>query len=43
MAGDGSLTRATLSETRINLKLIPGVDGHAEVCRPHLAFRPRGA
>src|SRR6201996_54045 len=33
MAGDGSLTRATLSKTQINLKLIPGVDGHAEVCQ----------
>ena len=31
MAGDGSPTRATLSKTQINLKLIPGVDGHAEV------------
>jgi len=33
MAGDGSLTRATLSKTQINLKLIPGVDCHAEVCQ----------
>jgi acetoacetate decarboxylase len=33
MAGDGSLTRTTLSKTQVNLKLIPGVDGHAEVCQ----------
>ena len=33
MAGNGELTRATLSKTQINLKLIPGVDGRAEVCQ----------
>jgi acetoacetate decarboxylase len=33
MAGNGELTRATLSKTQINLKLIPGADGRAEVCR----------
>src|SRR5260370_40319050 len=27
MAGNGELTRATLSKTQINLKMIPGVDG----------------
>ena len=33
MAGNGEITRATLSKTQINLKLIPGVDGRAEVCQ----------
>jgi acetoacetate decarboxylase len=33
MAGNGEMTRATLSKTQINLKMIPGVDGHAEVCQ----------
>jgi len=33
MAGNGELTRATLAKTQINLKLIPGVDGRAEVCQ----------
>ena len=33
MAGNGELTQAALSKTQINLKLIPGVDGHAEVCQ----------
>ena len=33
MAGNGEATLATLSKTQINLKLIPGVDGHAEVCQ----------
>jgi acetoacetate decarboxylase len=33
MAGDGEVTRAALAKTQINLKLIPGVDGHAEVCQ----------
>ena len=33
MAGNGDLTRAALSRTQINLKLIPGVDGRAEVCQ----------
>src|ERR1700757_4128735 len=33
MAGNGDLTRAALSKTQINLKLIPGVDGRAEVCQ----------
>ena len=33
MAGHGEATLATLSKTQINLKLIPGVDGRAEVCQ----------
>ncbi|SCB17026.1 acetoacetate decarboxylase [Bradyrhizobium shewense] len=33
MAGNGDLTRATLSKTQINLKMIPGVDGRLEVCQ----------
>ena len=33
MAGNGERTLATLSKTQINLKLIPGVDGRAEVCQ----------
>jgi acetoacetate decarboxylase len=33
MAGNGEATHATLSKTQINLKLIPGVDGRAEVCQ----------
>jgi acetoacetate decarboxylase len=33
MAGNGEATHATLSKTQINLKLIPGVDGSAEVCQ----------
>lgn len=33
MAGNGEFTQATLSRTQINLKLIPGVDGRAEVCQ----------
>src|SRR5579864_994106 len=33
MAGNGDLTRATLSKTQVNLKMIPGVDGHLEVCQ----------
>ena len=33
MAGNGELTHAMLSKTQINLKLIPGVDGRAEVCQ----------
>jgi acetoacetate decarboxylase len=33
MAGNGELTRATLSKTQINLKLIPGVDGRAEIAQ----------
>src|SRR5471030_2141249 len=33
MAGNGEATLATLSKTQINLKLIPGVDGRAEVCQ----------
>ena len=33
MAGNGDLTRATLSKTQINLKLIPGVDGSPEICQ----------
>jgi acetoacetate decarboxylase len=33
MAGNGDLTRAALSKTQINLKLIPGVDGRLEICQ----------
>jgi len=33
MAGNGVRTRATLSKTQINLKLIPGVTGHPEICQ----------
>jgi acetoacetate decarboxylase len=33
MAGNGERTRATLSKTQINLKLIPGVDGHPEIAQ----------
>ncbi len=33
MAGNGEATHATLSKTQINLKLIPGVDGRAEICQ----------
>src|SRR6201999_4202232 len=33
MAGNGERTTATLSKTQINLKIIPGVDGHAEICQ----------
>jgi acetoacetate decarboxylase len=33
MAGDIERTRATLERTQINLKLIPGVDGSAEICQ----------
>jgi acetoacetate decarboxylase len=33
MAGNGEKTRATLAKTQINLKLIPGVDGRAEICQ----------
>jgi len=33
MAGNGERTRATLSKTQINLKLIPGVDGRPEICQ----------
>jgi acetoacetate decarboxylase len=33
MAGNGDLTRATLSKTQINLKMIPGVDGRLEICQ----------
>jgi acetoacetate decarboxylase len=33
MAGNGERTTATLSKTQINLKLIPGVDGRAEICQ----------
>jgi acetoacetate decarboxylase len=33
MAGNGERTTAMLSKTQINLKLIPGVDGHAEICQ----------
>lgn len=33
MANSAEATLATLSKTQINLKLIPGVDGSAEVCQ----------
>src|SRR6202167_1091389 len=33
MAGNGVATTNTLSKTQINLKIIPGVDGHAEICQ----------
>ena len=33
MAGNGERTTAMLSKTQINLKLIPGVDGRAEICQ----------
>jgi acetoacetate decarboxylase len=33
MAGNGERTTATLAKTQVNLKLIPGVNGHAEVCQ----------
>ena len=33
MAGNGERTRATLSKTQVNLKLIPGVDGSPEICQ----------
>jgi acetoacetate decarboxylase len=33
MAGNGERTTATLSKTQVNLKLIPGVGGHAEICQ----------
>jgi acetoacetate decarboxylase len=33
MSGDIDRTRATLGKTQINLKLIPGVDGSAEICQ----------
>ncbi|MGE5259882.1 MAG: acetoacetate decarboxylase [Actinomycetota bacterium] len=33
MAGNGQKTRAVLSKTQVNLKLIPGVDGSPEICQ----------
>ena len=33
MAGNGERTTAILSKTQINLKIIPGVDGHPEICQ----------
>jgi acetoacetate decarboxylase len=33
MAGDVASTHAALAKTQINLKVIPGVDGEAEVCQ----------
>jgi acetoacetate decarboxylase len=33
MAADGAQATATLSKTQINLKIIPGVDGRAEICQ----------
>lgn len=33
MTGSGERTLAMLQKTQINLKLIPGVDGHAEICQ----------
>ncbi len=32
-AGNGERTKATLSKTQVNLKLIPGVDGGPEICQ----------
>jgi acetoacetate decarboxylase len=36
MAGNGALTTATLAKMQVNLKVIPGVDGHPEMGRLHL-------
>jgi acetoacetate decarboxylase len=33
MAGNGEKTTAMLSKTQVNLKIIPGVDGHPEICQ----------
>jgi acetoacetate decarboxylase len=33
MAANEDMTRATLSKTQINLKMIPGVDGRLEICQ----------
>ncbi|MBV8651562.1 MAG: acetoacetate decarboxylase family protein, partial [Alphaproteobacteria bacterium] len=33
MAGNGELTRAALSKTQINLKIIPGADGSVAICQ----------
>ena len=33
MAGNGERTTAILSKTQVNLKIIPGVDGHPEICQ----------
>jgi acetoacetate decarboxylase len=33
MAGNGERTRAALSKTQINLKLVPGVHGDPEICQ----------
>ena len=33
IAGNGERTTATLNKTQVNLKLIPGVNGHAELCQ----------
>lgn len=33
MAGDVATTHAALAKTQINLKVIPGVDGEAEICQ----------
>ena len=33
MAGNGALTTATLAQMQVNLKVIPGVDGHPEICQ----------
>ncbi len=32
-AGNGVQITATLSKTQVNLKIIPGVDGHLEICQ----------
>jgi len=32
-AGNGARTTAVLSKTQVNLKIIPGVDGHSEICQ----------
>jgi acetoacetate decarboxylase len=39
MAGNGERTMATLTKTQVNLKLIPGVDGRAEICKL-VAYNP---
>ena len=33
MAGGADAVKATLTRTQVNLKLIPGVDGRAEICQ----------
>ena len=33
MAGNGALTTATLAKMQVNLKVVPGVDGHPQICQ----------